>query len=404
MSEHISEILQEADEYHQKSLSFIASENYSSSAVRSAMQSPLNDKYAEGYAGKRYYAGCKYADILENAAIDSLKTLFQCKYANVQPHSGSQANQAVLFSLLDIGDTILSLKLSSGGHLSHGHHRSVIGKAFHIVHYGLDDDNDIDYAQVEMMAREYSPKIIIAGYSAFAFEINWARLYKIAQMHGAYLMADIAHTAGLIAGQAMQSPVGLSDIVTSTTHKTLRGPRGGIIMTNREDIYKKINSGVFPMIQGGPHIPAIAAKAIAFKEANTTAFRAYAKAVVHHAKVMASRFIERGIKVIQPFTKNHIVLLDLSGSTKNGLYVQEKLEEINIFVNKNLIHNDTMSPHITSGIRIGVSACTTRGMQPQHFLRIADIIADIILHDCKCLLEYKSIVQIMSKQHPIDKL
>jgi len=354
-------------------IELIASENYTSPAVMEAQGSQLTNKYAEGYPGKRYYGGCEYVDIAEQLAIDRAKALFGAEYANVQPNSGSQANQAVYMSVLKPGDTILGLSLAHGGHLTHGASVNASGKLYHAIQYGLNEKEEIDYDQVQALATAHKPKMIVAG----ALVIDWKRFRAIADSVGAYLFADMAHYAGLIAGGVYPSPVGIADFVTTTTHKTLRGPRGGIILAKAE--YEKIlNSAIFPGIQGGPLMHVIAAKAVALKEAASKEFKAYQKQVVDNARVMAMVLHERGLRIVSGRTDSHLFLVDLQAKNITGKDAETVLGRAHITVNKNAIPNDPQKPFITSGIRIGSPAMTTRGFTELEAEQLAHLIADVL--------------------------
>ena len=360
-------------------IELIASENFVSKAVLEAQGSVMTNKYAEGYAGKRYYCGCEEVDKAENLAIERLKKLFNCNYANVQLHSGSQANQAVYLSLLKPGDKIMGLSLDCGGHLTHGAAPNMSGKWFEAVLYGVDPKTYlINYDEVEKLALEHKPKLIIAGYSAYTGTLDFKRFREIADKVGAYLMADIAHIAGLVAAGAHQSPLPYAHVVTSTTHKTLRGPRGGIIMTNDEEIIKKINRAVFPGLQGGPLMHVIAAKAVAFKEALQPDFKDYIKQVIVNAQCLAESLQMRGYEVLTKGTVNHMILLDLRKHNITGQLASDSLHRAGITSNKNSVPYDTTSPFITSGIRLGSAACTTRGFKEKEFKMIGNWIADIL--------------------------
>ena len=341
----------------------IASENYASPRVLEAQGSVLTNKYAEGYPGKRYYGGCEFVDIAEKLAIARVKELFGADYANVQPHSGSQANQAVYFALLNPGDTVLGMSLAHGGHLTHGAKVNFSGKLFNAVQYGVNDHGFIDYDAVEKLAVEHKPKMVVAGFSAYSQVVDWKRFRAIADKIGAYLFVDMAHVAGLIAAGAYPSPLAHAHVVTSTTHKTLRGPRGGIILAKNptEELEKKLQSIVFPGIQGGPLMHVIAAKAVAFKEALEPEFKTYQQQVVKNAQAMAKTFIERGYKIVSGGTENHLMLVDLIGSKITGKDAEAALGKAHITVNKNAVPNDPQKPFVTSGLRIGTPAVTTRG-------------------------------------------
>lgn len=359
-------------------IELIASENFVSPAVMAAVGSHLTNKYAEGLPGKRYYGGCQYVDIVENLAIERCKQLFGCDHANVQPHSGAQANTAVYFALLNPGDTILGMNLSHGGHLTHGSPVNISGKYFHIVPYGVSrEDERIDYDALEQIAVENKPKMIVAGASAYPRIIDFPRLREIADKVGAYLMVDIAHIAGLVAAGLHPSPVPYADIVTTTTHKTLRGPRGGVIMC-KEQFAKAIDKAVFPGMQGGPLMHVIAGKAVAFKEALSPAFREYQKQVVENAAAMADEFTRCGVRLVSGGTDNHLMLVDLRDKGMTGKELEKMLDEVNITVNKNTIPFEETSPFITSGIRIGTPSITSRGFKEEDARQIARLISKII--------------------------
>lgn len=361
-------------------IELIASENYTSPRVMAAQGTALTNKYAEGYPGKRYYGGCEYVDQAEELAIERLKKLFGADYANVQPHSGSQANSAVYLALLQPGDTVLGMSLDAGGHLTHGAKPNFSGKVYNAVQYGLDPATGlIDYAQVEALALEHKPKMIVAGFSAYSGIVDWGRFREIADQVGAYLMVDMAHVAGLVAAGLYPNPVPFADVVTSTTHKTLRGPRGGIILAKaNEELQKKFNSAVFPGGQGGPLMHVIAAKAISFKEAMSDEFVDYQKQVVANAKVMAETFISRGINIVSGGTENHLMLVDLIGKEYTGKDADAALGEANITVNKNAVPNDPRSPFVTSGLRVGTPAITTRGFKEAETIELAGWMCDVL--------------------------
>ncbi|MFZ5467695.1 MAG: serine hydroxymethyltransferase [Pseudomonadota bacterium] len=361
-------------------IELIASENYTSPRVMQAQGSVLTNKYAEGYPGKRYYGGCEYVDVIEQLAIDRLKQLFGADWANVQPHSGSQANGAVFLALLQPGDTVLGMSLAHGGHLTHGAKVNFSGKSYNAVQYGLNPaTGEIDYEQVEQLAREHKPKMIIAGFSAYSRVVDWARFRAVADEVGALLMVDMAHVAGLIAAGVYPSPVPFADVVTSTTHKTLRGPRGGIILGKANpEIEKKINSAIFPGIQGGPLEHVIAAKAVAFKEALEPGFKAYQQQVVKNARAMAKVFMDRGFDVVSKGTDNHLFLVSFIQQGLTGKDVDAWLGAANITVNKNAVPNDPQSPFVTSGIRIGTPAITTRGFGESECVVLAGWMCDVI--------------------------
>lgn len=362
-----------------QTLELIASENFVSQDVLEAMGSVMTNKYAEGYPGKRYYGGCEFVDVAEQAAIERLTKLFDAKYANVQPHSGAQANFAVFFALLQPGDKIMGMNLSQGGHLTHGSPVSVSGKWFEVVSYGVKEDTHlIDYDELETIAKKEKPKLIIAGASAYPRKIDFARFRQIADEVGAKLMVDMAHIAGLVAAGLHPSPVPYADVVTSTTHKTLRGPRGGVILTNDEEMIKKINKAVFPGLQGGPLMHVIAAKAVAFNEALQPGFKEYAQQVIDNAAVLGDTLKRAGAKLVSDGTDNHIVLLDLRPWGLTGKVAEKLLEEAGITVNKNTIPNDPESPFVTSGIRMGTAALTTRGMKQEEMVKIGEVIAEVL--------------------------
>ncbi len=358
-------------------IELIASENFVSPAVMEAMGTPLTNKYAEGYPGKRYYGGCAKVDIVENLAIERAKKLFGCDHVNVQPHSGASANTAVYFALIKPGDTILGMNLAHGGHLSHGSPVNISGKYFHVVPYGVNDDGYIDYEELERIANEAKPKLIVAGASAYARTIDFERISKIAKSVGAYLMVDIAHIAGLVATGYHPSPVPYADVVTTTTHKTLRGPRGGMIMC-KEELAKAIDKAVFPGTQGGPLMHIIAAKAVCFQEALQPAYKEYIGQVVKNASTLASALMERGINIVSGGTDNHLMLVDLRSLGLTGKEAEKMLDEIGITCNKNTIPNDPQSPFVTSGLRLGTPAITTRGFKEDDMVEVADIIAETL--------------------------
>jgi len=358
-------------------IELIASENYASPAVLEAQGSVLTNKYAEGYPGKRYYGGCEFVDEAENLAIERAKKLFHAEYVNVQPHSGSQANQAVFLSVMEPGDTLLGMSLASGGHLTHGSPVNLSGKVFQAVGYGLNDREEIDYDQVEHLAMGHKPKLIVAGASAYSLHIDWKRFREIADKAGALFMADIAHYAGLIAAGYYPSPVGIAHFVTSTTHKTLRGPRGGIIMSSA-GYEKMLNAAIFPVLQGGPLMHVVAAKAVAFKEAMGKDFRRYQEQVIDNARVMAKVLAERGYRIVSGRTDCHLFLLDLRGKGVTGKEAEEALGRANITVNKNSVPNDPEKPFVTSGIRIGSPAITTRGFQELEAELVANLIGEVL--------------------------
>lgn len=362
----------------QDHVELIASENYVSCAVMQAQGSQLTNKYAEGYPAKRYYGGCEHVDIVEQLAIDRLKQLFGAAYANVQPHSGSQANQAVYASVLKPGDTILGMSLAHGGHLTHGASVNISGKLYNAIAYGLDENEVLNYAEVERLALEHKPKMIVAGASAYALEIDWAKFREIADKVGAYLFVDMAHYAGLVAAGEYPNPVPFADFVTTTTHKTLRGPRGGVIMCRNEEHAKALNSAIFPSLQGGPLMHVIAAKAVAFKEALQPEFKAYGKQVKANAKVLAQTLIERGLRIVSGRTESHVFLVDLRPKNLTGKAAEAALGLAHITVNKNAIPNDPEKPFVTSGIRLGTAAMTTRGFKEEETRALGNLIADVL--------------------------
>lgn len=366
------------DQRQQDHVELIASENYVSCAVMEAQGSQLTNKYAEGYPGKRYYGGCEYVDEVEQLAIDRLKELFGASYVNVQPHSGSQANQAVYASVLQPGDTILGMSLAHGGHLTHGASVNISGRLYNAITYGLDENEILDYKRVEQLALEHKPKMIVAGASAYALEIDWARFRKIADKVGAYLFVDMAHYAGLVAGGEYPNPVPFADFVTTTTHKTLRGPRGGVIMCRSDEHAKALNSAIFPCLQGGPLMHVIAAKAVAFKEALQPEFKQYARQIKANAKVLAETLIERGLRIVSGRTESHVFLVDLQPKKLTGKTAEAVLGKAHITVNKNAIPNDPEKPFVTSGIRLGTAAITTRGFTESDTRELGHLIADVL--------------------------
>ena len=371
--------MQQEEQRQEQHIELIASENYTSPAVMEAQGTKLTNKYAEGYPGKRYYGGCEYVDVAEELAIERLKRLYGADFANVQPHSGSQANNAVFLALIKGGDTVLGMSLADGGHLTHGAKPNFSGKLYNAVQYGLNAETGlIDYEQVEALALEHKPAMIIAGFSAYSGIMDWARFREIADKVGAFLLVDMAHVSGLVAAGVYPSPIPHAHVVTSTTHKTLRGPRGGFVLTNDEDIAKKVNSAVFPGSQGGPLCHVIAAKAIAFKEAASDEFVAYQKQVVANAKAMAQTFIERGINIVSNGTENHLMLVSLIGKDYTGTDADRAMGEAFITVNKNAVPNDPRSPFVTSGLRVGTPAITTRGFGEQESIQLTHWMCDIL--------------------------
>lgn len=370
----VGEAMQKELARQRRNLELIASENIVSPAVMAAMGTVLTNKYAEGYSGKRYYGGCECVDIVENIAIERAKKLFGAKFANVQAHSGAQANTAVYFALLNPGDTVMGMSLAHGGHLTHGSPVNLSGKYFNFVSYGLGDDGKIDYEAMQKLAEENKPKLIVAGASAYPRAIDFERIAGIAKSVGAYFMVDMAHIAGLVAAGEHVSPVPYADIVTTTTHKTLRGPRGGLILTNNEELAKKINKAIFPGTQGGPLMHTIAAKAVCFGEALKPEFKEYQHNVVINAQALAKGLLERGFNLVSGGTDNHLMLVDLQPFNITGKELEHRLDEVYITVNKNAIPNDPQSPFVTSGVRIGTPAVTTRGLGVEEMGKIAEYI------------------------------
>ena len=366
------------DKRQQDHVELIASENYVSCAVMEAQGSQLTNKYAEGYPGKRYYGGCEHVDVAEELALERVKKLFGATYANVQPHSGSQANQAVYASVLKPGDTILGMSLAHGGHLTHGASVNISGKLYNAITYGLDKNEVLDYAEVERLALEHKPKMIVAGASAYALEIDWAKFREIADKVGAYLFVDMAHYAGLIAAGEYPNPVPHADFVTTTTHKTLRGPRGGVILCRDNTHEKALNSAIFPSLQGGPLMHVIAAKAVAFKEALSPEFKQYAKQVKINAAAMAEELVKRGLRIISGRTESHVFLVDLRPKHITGKAAEAALGKALITINKNAIPNDPEKPFVTSGIRVGTAAITTRGFDEAASRKLANLVADVL--------------------------
>ena len=395
--------IQAENQRQEDHIELIASENYTSPAVMEAQGSQLTNKYAEGYPGKRYYGGCEHVDVVEQLAIDRLKALFGAEYANVQPNSGSQANQAVFFGLLQPGDTIMGLSLAEGGHLTHGMPLNMSGKWFKVVSYGLNAAEDIDYDKMEALAREHKPKLIIAGASAFALRIDFERFGKIAKEIGAYFMVDMAHYAGLIAAGVYPNPVPFADVVTSTTHKSLRGPRGGIILMRGEEITKKINSAIFPGIQGGPLMHVIAGKAVAFKEAASPEFKTYQQQVVKNAAALADTLTQRGLRIVSGRTESHVMLVDLRPKNLTGKEAEAILGQAHITCNKNGIPNDPQKPFVTSGIRLGSPAMTTRGFKEEQAVQVGNLIADVLdnPHDEATIARVREQVSALTRDFPV---
>ena len=385
-----------------QNIELIASENLVSKAVMAAMGSTLTNKYAEGYPGKRYYGGCQYVDIVEDLARDRAMKLFGCTYANVQPHSGAQANMTVFFALMEPGDTFMGMNLDHGGHLTHGSPVNLSGKYFHCVPYGVNDEGFIDYDQVEAIAKECKPKLIVAGASAYARKIDFKRFREIADSVGAYLMVDMAHIAGLVASGYHESPVPYAHVVTTTTHKTLCGPRGGLILSSKEFAEEhKLNKALFPGIQGGPLMHVIAAKAVCFKEALDPSFKEYGKGIIDNAQALAKGLQSRGIKIVSGGTDNHLMLMDVSDKGLTGKEVEKWLDEAHITANKNTIPNDPQKPFVTSGIRLGTAAVTTRGFNTEDMDRVAEAIA-MIVDDHEANMEAATaIVKSLTDKYPL---
>ncbi len=385
-------------------LEMIASENIVSKAVMQAQGSVLTNKYAEGYPGKRYYGGCEYVDVVEQLAIDRAKKLFGAEYANVQPHSGAQANTAVYFALLQPGDTILGMNLTDGGHLTHGSPVNISGKYFKIIPYGVDKETErIDYDELERLAKEHQPKLIVGGASAYSRIIDFERMAQIAKSVGAYFMVDMAHIAGLVAAGLHPSPVPYADVVTTTTHKTLRGPRGGLILCRDAEFGKQFNKAIFPGIQGGPLMHVVAAKAVAFKEALSDEFKVYQQQVLDNAKALADELVKKGFRIVSSGTDNHLMLVDLRSKNITGKEAQFLLDEIGITANRNTIPFEPLSPFVTSGIRLGTPALTTRGLKEDDIREVADIIADVIENreDGAVIETAKAKVQAICKKFPL---
>lgn len=398
----IAECIQKETERQNSNIELIASENFVSKAVMAAMGSPLTNKYAEGYPGHRYYGGCVNVDVVEDLARDRAKKLFGCEYVNIQPHSGAQANMAVFFAMLKPGDTVMGMNLNHGGHLSHGSKANLSGKYFNVVPYGVNDDGVIDYEEVRRIALEVHPKLIVCGASAYPRAIDFRKFREIADEAGAYLMADIAHIAGLVATGQHMSPIPYAHVTTTTTHKTLRGPRGGMIMSSNEVNEKfKFDKAVFPGIQGGPLMHVIAAKAVCLKEALEPAYTEYAKQIVANAAAMANRLMEHGFNLCSGGTDNHLMLLDLRGTGITGKDAEELLEKVNITCNKNAIVNDPEKPSITSGLRIGTPAATSRGLKEEDMVQIADAIAMTLKDPENTREQALAIVKAITDKYPL---
>ena len=399
----IASIIERENQRQEEHIELIASENYASPAVMAAQGSQLTNKYAEGYPGKRYYGGCEYVDMAEQLAIDRVKELFGARFANVQANSGSQANQAVFFGLLQPGDTIMGMSLAEGGHLTHGMPLNMSGKWFKVVSYGLTAAEVIDYDAMERLAHEHRPRLIIAGASAYSLRIDFARFAQVAKDIGAVFMVDMAHYAGLIAAGVYPNPVPHADVVTSTTHKSLRGPRGGIILMNDEAVAKKINSAIFPGIQGGPLMHVIAAKAVAFKEALTPEFKSYQEQVAKNAVVLAETLVERGLRIVSGRTESHVMLVDLRPKQLTGKEAETVLQQAHMTCNKNGIPNDPQKPMVTSGIRLGTPALTTRGFKEDETRRTAQLIADVLdrPHDEANIAAVRERVAALTRDFPV---
>ncbi len=395
------------DEFQRQNshIELIASENWVSRAVREAQGSVMTNKYAEGYPGKRYYGGCEYVDVVETLAIERAKELFDAEYVNVQPHSGANANLAVEFALLQPGDTVLGMNLDHGGHLTHGSPVNFSGISYHIVPYGVKDDGFMDYEQLERLAMEHKPKLIIAGASAYARILDWAKFREVADKCGAYLMVDIAHVAGMVAAGLFPNPIHYADVVTTTTHKTLRGPRGGMILCSKEAMEKhnfNFNKAIFPGIQGGPLMHVIAGKAVCFKEALSEEFRSYQAQVLKNAKALADGLMNRGLSIVSGGTDTHLMLLDLTPFDLTGKAVEKLLDDAYITANKNTIPNDPKSPFVTSGIRLGSPAVTTRGMKEADMDQIAEAIAFVVKEGEAGVAKARAIVDALVTKYPLQ--
>lgn len=398
----IADAIVEEQERQNSHIELIASENWVSKAVMAAMGSPLTNKYAEGYPAKRYYGGCECVDVVENLAIERAKELFGCDYANVQPHSGAQANMAVQFAVLEPGDTIMGMNLDHGGHLTHGSPVNMSGKYFHVVPYGVNDDGFLDYDKMRELALEHKPKMIIAGASAYARTIDFKKFREVCDEVGAVLMVDMAHIAGLVAAGLHPSPMPYADVVTTTTHKTLRGPRGGLILANKEAAEKyNFNKAIFPGIQGGPLMHVIAAKAVCFQEALGNDFKAYQQQIIKNAQALCNGLISRDIKIVSGGTDNHLMLVDLTPYDLTGKAVEKLMDEAHITCNKNTIPNDPKSPFVTSGIRLGTPAVTSRGMKEEDMDKIAEAIALVIKGQESAVADARAIVQSLTDKYPL---
>ena len=399
----VAEAIVAEQERQNSHIELIASENWVSKAVMAAMGSVLTNKYAEGYPGKRYYGGCQCVDVVENLAIERAKELFGCDYANVQPHSGAQANLAVQFAVLTPGDTIMGMNLDHGGHLTHGSPVNISGKYFHVVPYGVNDEGFLDYDKMRSIALECRPKMIIAGASAYARTLDWAKFREVADEVGACLMVDMAHIAGLVAAGLHPSPLPYADVVTTTTHKTLRGPRGGLILANEAAAKKyNFNQAIFPGIQGGPLMHVIAGKAVCFKEALSDDFKVYQKNIVDNAQALCAGLLARGVKIVSGGTDNHLMLVDLTNFGLTGKAVEKLLDEAHITANKNTIPNDPQTPFVTSGIRLGTPAVTSRGMNTADMDRIAEAIAMVIKEGEAGVPGARAIVKGLTDRYPLD--
>ena len=399
----IAQAIVDEQERQNSHIELIASENWVSKAVMAAMGSPLTNKYAEGYPGKRYYGGCDCVDVVERLAIERARELFGCEYANVQPHSGAQANMAVQFAVCKPGDTIMGMNLDHGGHLTHGSPVNMSGKYFHIVPYGVNDDGFIDYDRLREIALEAKPKLIIAGASAYARTIDFKKFREVADEVGAVLMVDMAHIAGLVAAGLHPSPIPYADVTTTTTHKTLRGPRGGLILSSNAVNEKyNFNKAIFPGIQGGPLMHVIAAKAVCFKEALSDDFKAYQKGIIDNAQALCKGLMNRGIKIVSGGTDNHLMLVDLAAEGLTGKAIEKLLDAAHITCNKNTIPNDPQSPFVTSGIRLGTPAVTSRGLNTEDMDRIAEAIAIVIKKGEAGVPEARAIVQTLTDKYPLE--
>ncbi|MCR5625918.1 MAG: serine hydroxymethyltransferase [Lachnospiraceae bacterium] len=399
----IAEAIESEQKRQECHIELIASENWTSKAVMAAMGSPLTNKYAEGYPGHRYYGGCECVDVVEELARERAKKLFGCEYANVQPHSGAQANMAVFFAMMQPGDTFMGMNLDQGGHLSHGSPVNFSGSYFNCVPYGVDKDGFIDYDQVLEIAKKCNPKLIVAGASAYARTIDFDKFRKIADEVGAYLMVDMAHIAGLVAGGYHPSPIGIADVVTTTTHKTLRGPRGGLILCNQDAADKfKFNKAVFPGIQGGPLMHVIAGKAVCFKEALDPSFKEYAKNIVDNAQALAKGLMNRGLSIVSGGTDNHLMLLNLVPQNLTGKEVEALLDKAHITANKNTIPNDPQKPFVTSGIRLGTPAVTTRGFKSDDMDKVAEAISIVVLEGEAGVSKAGDIIKTLTDKYPLN--